>query len=301
MQFNSLLARVSLAIGMAGCHFLSASVCQGGEPPGPPPETAPKAICWQTDYIRAMDVANQQGKMLVIVFSDPANPLSARFESETLGDPGVVARLGDYVCAKLPTDSKIELDGKEMRLLDHASFREMQGQPGVTVLDFAHPQSPLHGTIVSTFPLTARLWYAPRQMIAILDLPEGTLTQRTLIYAVRTHPEGPGSAMGNADPRLLTEAQSHSDYQASLRLQGHHHWDARFPRISALLGCTPREVCAESWPGQGLVEGAIECVRCWRCSSGHWNAVRSWNRAYGYDMKPGANGVWYATGIFGLR
>ena len=59
------------------------------------------------------------------------------------------------------------------------------------------------------------------------------------------------------------------------------------------------EECAESWPGQGLLESAIECVRCWRLSSGHWAAVRAEHRCYGYDIKRGNNGIWYATGIFG--
>ncbi|MGA2258524.1 MAG: hypothetical protein ABSG53_27995, partial [Thermoguttaceae bacterium] len=129
--------------------------------------------------------------------------------------------------------------------------------------------------------------------------PPGTLTQRTLIYAVRIHPEKPASALGRPDERLLAEAESHSQYQAGIRLQGHHGWGSRFPRIAAMLGCSPREVCAESWPGQNLLESAIECVHCWRQSSGHWSAVQARNRAFGYDMKLGANGVWYATGIFG--
>jgi hypothetical protein len=124
------------------------------------------------------------------------------------------------------------------------------------------------------------------------------LTQRTLIYAVRIHPERPASALGCPDDRLLVEAESHSQYQASIRLQGHHGWNVRFSRIAAVLGRSPREVCAESWPGQNLIESAIECVRCWRLSSGHWSAVQARNRAFGYDMKLGGNGVWYATGIF---
>jgi hypothetical protein len=105
------------------------------------------------------------------------------------------------------------------------------------------------------------------------------------------------------DANLLSEAESHSQYQARIRLQGHHRWAARFPRINALLpqGLTAREVCAESWPGESLVEAAIECVRCWRLSSGHWSAVRARQGRYGYDIKRGGNGIWYATGIFGGR
>jgi len=51
----------------------------------------------------------------------------------------------------------------------------------------------------------------------------------------------------------------------------------------------------------GLLAAAIECVRCWRLSSGHWGAVRESHPVYGYDMKRGDNGIWYATGIFGRR
>ena len=112
-------------------------------------------------------------------------------------------------------------------------------------------------------------------MAVILDLPPGTLTQRTLIYAVRIHPDKPASTSGQSDADLLEEAQSHSQYQADIRLQGHHFWESRFHRIIARLpgGLTAREVCAESWPGDNLVEAAIECVRCWRLSDGHWSAV----------------------------
>jgi hypothetical protein len=139
-------------------------------------------------------------------------------------------------------------------------------------------------------------------MAVILELPPGTLTQRTLIFAVRTHPDKPESAEGNPLPYLYEEAQSHSQHQADIRLQGHHQWETRFHRIAARLdGLLPKEVCAESWPGENIVEAAIDCVHCWRLSDGHWNAVRSAHLAFGYDMKRGSNGIWYATGIFGSR
>jgi hypothetical protein len=136
-------------------------------------------------------------------------------------------------------------------------------------------------------------------MAVILNLPPGTLTQRTIIFAVRIHPDKPASTDGEVLPVLLEEAQEHSQYQANIRQQGHQFWDSRFRRILARLpgGISPREVCAESWPGENLVEAAVECVRCWRTSSGHWSAVRAQQRFCGYDMKRGANGVWYATGI----
>ncbi len=173
----------------------------------------------------------------------------------------------------------------------------------MAVVDFSSKNTHYHGSSVSTFPLYRGRPFTTEQIAVMLDLPPGTLTQRTLIYAVRTHPERPGSADGKIRQDLTSEAESHSDYQANIRLQGHHRWGTRFHRIRARLpaGLTATEVCAESWPGEGLLAAAIECVRCWRLSSGHWRAVRAHHPYYGYDMKRGNNGIWYATGIFGKR
>ncbi len=280
----------------------AAAVIPAAEPVDQPCQPPP--ISWHTDYSEAMDAAKQQGTMLLIFFHGPQNDQqSARFETDTLNDPAVRAKLQDYVCARLPLSATIVVQGEDLSLLQHEAFKEMLGKPGVAILDFTDPKAKTYGYVVSAFPLTSKLWYDSKKMQVILDLPPATLTQRTLIYAVRTHPDKPASTDGAIDPNLLKEAESHSQYQARIRLQGHHRWAARFPRISALLpgGLSAREVCAESWPGENLVEAAVECVRCWRLSSGHWSAVRAPQRFYGYDMKRGRNGIWYATGIFGGR
>jgi hypothetical protein len=137
----------------------------------------------------------------------------------------------------------------------------------------------------------------------MLELPRGSLTQRTLIFALRTHSQRPASTAGHLSSVLLREAESHAQHQANIALQGHHNWDVRFHAINAELtgSLTAREVCAESWPGQNLFDAAEECVASWRQSPGHWEAVSGRHGMYGYDMKRGRNGVWYATGIFAGR
>jgi len=282
--------------------LVSPAAIIGQERDAPPPSVT--EVNWLTDYATAYQDARRQGKMLLLRFCDPENnPLCARLDRETMSDPTVRRKLQNFVCVRVPVDATITVEGKQTRLLDHSGFAEMLGQPGVAIIDLAHRDTKHYGRVVSAFPLTSRLWYTPAQMAVILDLPPGSITQRTLIYAVRTHPERPASTDGEIDTNLEEEAESHSQYQARIRLQGHHRWESRFHRIRALLpgGLTAIEVCAESWPGERLVEAAIDCVRSWRQSSGHWSAVRSRHPYYGYDMKRGPNGVWYATGIFGRR
>jgi hypothetical protein len=107
--------------------------------------------------------------------------------------------------------------------------------------------------------------------------------------------------MGQLHPVLADEASKHSTYQASITVQGHHSWDSRFQRINSKVGGLAQEVVAESWPNEGLVDACIDCVQSWRQSPGHWGAVRARQPLFGYDIKRGRNGIWYATGIFGRR
>ena len=293
MNFGWLPALAIVVVGQIGPAGLAAQpVAQSPSVP---------EIHWRTDYGEARIAAERTGKMLVIFFEDVNNPRCREFTSVTLADQRVRRQAQGYVCVRLPVDYRLAIDGKQVVLLEHAAFREMLGRPGIAIVDLTCPASRLYGAVVSMFPLTEKFRYTPEQMLVILGLPTGTLTQRTLIYAVRTHPEKPASTEGQFFPCLAAEAEGHSDYQAKIRCQGHHFWDWRFHRINASLpsGCTAREVCAESWPGENLVEAAVECVRCWRTSSGHWSAVCAPHRCFAYDMKRGDNGIWYATGIFG--
>ncbi len=270
----------------------------------PSPAHEAETLVWGTDYGEAMKVAEREGRMMLICFHEPgASEVCERFASEVLGHPKVLGPLKDYVTVRLPLDATIVIGGKEEPILRQPAFREMLGRPGIAVVDFANQGTEHYGHVVSQFPFLGGRAYTVDQVSVMLSLPPGTLTQRTLIYAVRTHPDRPESTEGQFDPTLMREATAHSEHQARIRLQGHHNWERRFHRITALLprGLLATEVCAESWPGESLLEAAIECVRSWRLSSGHWSAVRARHRVYGYDMRRGSNGVWYATGIFGRR
>lgn len=257
-----------------------------------------------TDYHKAMKEATEDRKLLFIYFHDRQPDAAQRaFEKETLGDVTIREQLQRFVFVKLRRDAQITVEGKPVTLLKHPAFAEMLGRQGIAILDLAHPRAEYYGHVVSTFPFTPGKYYRKQALSIILDLPPGTLTQRTMIYAVRIHPEGPASTQGQFHTVLADEAKQHAKYQAAILVQGHHSWDSRFHRINAKLpgGVLAQEVVAESWPNESLVEACIDCVDSWRHSPGHWGAVRSRHPLFGYDIKRGRNGIWYATGIFGRR
>ena len=271
-----------------------------------PASKADSALEWSIDYGNAMEAAEKQGKMLFIYFFDSADSTEQRqlvFERSVLADADVRKLLSKYVLLLLPVDAQIHSDGKPLRLLQDQSFYHMYRSPGVAIIDMANRDKPYFRHVVSAFPFDDNHFYGISRLKSILDLPAGSLTQRTLTYAVRIHPEHPASADGKVDTSLISYAENHSQLMANIQVQGHHNWEQRFHEIAARIpgGLEPTEVAAESWPGQSLVDAAEECVHSWRQSSGHWESVRGRHPIFGFDMKRGGNGIWYATGIFGRR
>lgn len=265
---------------------------------------AESKLDWMTDYATAMHRAKAEGQMLLIVFCGSNTEEFTCLAPGVLDDPEVQKQLESFQLLKLSNDVCVDL-GKEknVELLKHPTFREMCGTSGIAMIDFRDKEAEYYGHVVSTLPVLGGKRYTKSQMLTILGLPAGTLTQRTLVYAVRIHPESPKSTEGDLSNYLTTEARSHSIHQARIRLQGHHNWERRFHRISRSLpsGLQATEVCAESWPNEGLLKAAIECVRCWHYSSGHWRQVNAFHRLWGYDMRRGSNRIWYATGIFSQK
>ena len=262
------------------------------------------AVEWLTDYSDAVRAAKEQRKMLLILFSNPQAPERAtQYKEDVLQHAELRPVLSDYVLLELSTDATVETATGDCTLLETGPLSEMLGLDGMALADYRDPEAEYYETVVSVFPFLQGQIYDLAKTRIILNLPPGYLTQRTLIYAVRIHPEGPKSTQGRFLSNLGHEARWHSRLMARLRRSGHHQWETRFHRINGQIprGLTATEVAAESWPGQRLLAAAIECVRCWRLSSGHWRAVRAAHPCYGYDMKKGSNGVWYATGIFGAR
>jgi hypothetical protein len=255
---------------------------------------------WQTDYDRATRQAMKEKKDLVIYFRG-----DDRLD-QVIRDPEVQERLSRFVCLQLPADYSYQ----GQRLLDHSALADMLGRPGLVVVSYHDDQLPFYQEAVSVHPFVRSHYhwvpeYGVNAVCTILDMPpEGTLSQRSMIYAVSVHPERPRSILARLNKSFLDHAQRHSQRQA--RMQNQHHADiiAASHRFQESVGqyLMASEVVAESWGnvvgGENVLEAAFSCVDAWRHSSGHWGAVSRDHAYYGYDIARGANGTWYATGIF---
>jgi len=223
-----------------------------------------------TDYFAAYREARDTKRMLLI-------DVASDFDFGTISPE----KLSGHVLCRLPVDYKIEVDGEQKRLVDCPAFKALGGKPGMIVVDLRNQQT--RRLTVSVLP---KRHVSKPHVETLLSLPPGTLTQRTLIWAFRVHPEQPRGVFSKADNTLMTHAANHSAVQAQYNSMHHAYW---FPGSF--------EIVAESWTNQSIVDAAIDLVNLWRSSPTHWWAASSnWNK-FGCDMK--SNGSqWFATGVF---
>ncbi len=254
-----------------------------------------KKIIDVLEYTDAIEIAKKKSAMLLV---------SIRTEDTNADDDEVTQQLKKSSVRMLFAKSaspwvfcQLDFNEHTVSLIQSDFLKELCGGPGVFVIDYAHES--LKGQLVSILPRRNGKYYqfAQQDLSLLAGLPTGSLTQRSMILAVRRHADAPKSTNGNCDLMLCEEAAAHSARQAKLQKQGHHGWELRSRKISNNRG-PAAEVCAESWPGQDLLDSCVDCVSCWRQSTGHWRAVSSEHSAFGYDIRRGKNSIWYATGIF---
>ena len=120
---SRILSRAALALcGIFGMAGMSA----GEESPQVSQGTQ---FQWQDDYSQATRQAVAAQKMLFIFFHDAQpNRVREAFERRSLTQEVLQPFTDRYVWAKVPTDAAITVDGRSIKILSHAAFREMQGR-----------------------------------------------------------------------------------------------------------------------------------------------------------------------------
>lgn len=289
---------VCLAATFAEGHTTNRSDATDADDKG----TVPDTLEWRRNYAAAYAEAKRERKMLLVEFvPDDGSGLERQLDGYIDKDESLKRRMRLMVLARLPHDYESDVPGIKGALVKHSAFKHLSGQTGIVIIDLRDPDAPYYGKVVTALPFSRGKYYhwQPSELKVALELPPGTITQRTMIWAVRIHPESPASTTGTLNPALAEAATQHSGYQARIQVQGHQGWESRFHQVrSAANANDAKEVVAESWPNENLIDSCIDCVDSWRHSPGHWNAVRGRHRLFGYDIRSGRNGIWYGTGIF---
>ena len=259
---------------------------------------------WHTDYSAAYRQARDEHKQLLLFFRDELDLLAAgKFEQDVLAAAELKEPLNNVVRVLLLTSSvapaakDAKPEDKPVKLLEFPAFRYMQNQPGLAILDLVDEKDHLYGKVVSAHPFSSNTLGSAGLVKVMLELPRGTITQRTLTYALRTHPEQPASVWGKGDAILFEQCRVAAQLMVNYNSVGHHDWGNRSAFVGSQFGTSPMEV-ASIGGGATLFEAANSAISVWRGSGVHWGMMITPNRFFGYDMVQAPNGTWYANGIF---
>jgi len=257
---------------------------------------------WHIDYSAAYHEAREARKMLFVFFRDESRPrIADLYEHDILSHGDTHEALSAVVRVTVPLDSlcpNCDADEAGQRMLSHHSFKYMYGRQGIAMIDLTNSDAQLHGKVVSAHPFTPGRYYTVHGTRTVLGLPQGTVTQRALIYAVRIHPASPVSTTsGKCHGYMCKMANESSKLMAQYGSVGHHDWGNRYGNIAAQTGRSGSEVAAGAG-NMNLIDAAIQVVDQWYGSPAHWGIMSAPAAIFGYDLVRDSAGNWWGTGVF---
>ena len=255
---------------------------------------------WSSEYVAAYQRAIAERRFLIMLFREPVGE-AGNVSTDGLPDSAGIAGSGDVIRVVVPTTMPVPGQPVETapRLLDHRSFRHLQGEPGIAVVDLTRTDSPNFGRVVSAFPGAAEQDSIIAALQPSLSLPEGTISQRSLLLGLRTGL--PKSAFTDLkyDEKLNDLANRNARYMAHLDQTGLFEPDERRDAVRKQFGdeAQVRELVFATDSATTIQSAASQAVEHWR-SSGELesDAVESGITAYGLELfQSPASSRWFAT------
>ena len=144
---------------------------------------------WSNNYDESMSRAYHTQSMVLMYFHVNNIDLNQDPLYKTLNSEPIKTLIQNYVLITIPISTIHNINGKNIKLIDHYAYSELLGKPGLVIADFKNRDSKYYGEVISIYHYD----YSIESLISLFNLPYGSLTQRTLIFAIRTHREGPRS------------------------------------------------------------------------------------------------------------
>lgn len=271
----------------------------------------PKPLIWHENYADAIADAKAKQQFLLVYFRDAKESEVQRiFEQETLLDPEVNKALANYVLARIPVDT-MSTKVTNKRLIDRPAFGVMLGKAGYAIVDFKSTGTSYYEYVVSGMPFVKfpilggfsgvggdylahyRPWRV-NQFREALALPAQSIKVRSLIFAVRIHPDRYKSTIGSPFPLAVEIACDQSRRQS--RMNNVTHSGSRFGEL-AQFGGSASEIAAPTY-SNNITAASLEAVAGWSGSPPHLRDMRAAHKKYGYCLDKTENGRWFATGDF---
>lgn len=274
----------------------------------PDPEVAQDALTWHSDYLTAYSEASREQRYLLMLFHEFAVGDEPATSSDSMFAPSMQPLLEQFVRVELPLNAAMpnstDAESGETQsdlpklLLNHRSFRHLGPRPGLAIVDLTDPESPNHARVVSALPMPESGAFNSEQLALLLNLSKGAISQRTLVFTVRsTIPDSPLATM-KLSPALTAMAHRNSRYLASGEPVDEAEQQSRQEIIAEEFGpgAGLKELVFTSEPGTSIHAAAAQAVTAWAESPDTSELLTEPATAAGMDMfqSPGS-GRWYVT------
>lgn len=267
-----------------------------------------ESLSWHNDYLAAYVEASQEKRYLLMLFRENVvggEPLSS---ADKIFAPSMRPMLEQFSRVELPLNAAMpNLSGKNNDspqndlpnlLLKHRSFRHLGMQQGIAVVDLTDPASPNHARVVSVLPLPEGGQFNGDDLMLALNLPKGAISQRTLLFAIRSTVPDSSLSMREFSPALIELAHRNSRYMANAGQTGSFDQENRQRKIEEKFGpqAELKELVFATKSEATIHDAALQAVTSWISNSESFEILDSPATAMGMDMfQDSESGRWYVT------
>jgi len=271
-------------------------------------KNAQESLTWHDDYLRAYSEASREQRYLLMLFHEFSVGDESDFSPDLIFAPSMRPMLEQFSRVELPLNAAMptspESDSTDIEdalpelLLNHRSFRHLGPRPGLAIVDLTDPESANHARVVSALPLPASGAFDSDQLTLVLNLPEGAISQRTLVFAVQSIVPDSSLARTKLSPSLTALAHRNARYQAIDQPIHESEKQARQEKIVEEFGpdVELQELLFASEAGMSIHDAAEGAVAEWTSSPDTLDLLTTPMTASGMDMfQSPESGRWYVT------
>ena len=256
---------------------------------------------WHEDYLAAYQEATDQRKPLLMVFTDPAEPDSSASMTSSFADTQTGALLDGFVRVTMPinTAAPSQTPGDfPTLLLEHRSFRHLGVRAGIAIVDLSDPDSGNYARVVSALAAPEGGRYSRDALRSLLELPTGTISQRTLLLTLRSSLPDSVFSRGTFSAELNSLANRNSRFMAHYEQVGAYEASERTTAVVQRFGADAklRELFFASEPGATLQDASEQAVQSWLKSEQDFTGLSNNGTGFGIELfQSPSSGRWFAT------
>ena len=272
-------------------------------PVTPTPTKNVAALIWHQDYLAGYQQAMQEKRPLLMQFRDISEPDVSESRIAGFGASELQPLLENFVRVSMPVGSIVpgQTTGQApSRLLDHRSFRHLNGKAGVVIIDLTEPSAANFARVVSALPLPSDGRFSPEILSKLLQLPAGSIGQRTLLLSIRTATSAPDFTVGEQQPLLNQLANRNARLMAQAEIVGSYEQGGRVAAITEAFGTEAKigELLYATEGTSTVQEAAIGAVRQWLSTPADKALMSRPATAYGIELfQSQTSQRWFATCI----